>query len=355
MTIEQSTEQPNKILIVKPSSLGDIFHTFPAVSLLAEAWPECEFHWLVAPQFASVIKYSTSVSKTIIFPRKQLGSVKHFLPAFLKLRRELRQENYAKIIDFQGLLRSAFFAKIAKSSQYIGFATPREPLAKIFYNQTITIPDNCIHAVERNLSMAEQICGLKKNVQELPPLPSLPQFSTSAKALLKSKNCDRSDKFIGIALGARWESKRWPNDFFITIIQQLLEQVPTGKIILLGDSACSDVAANILKTVNHVNLISLVNKTSLSELIEVINCCELLICNDSGPMHIAAAAKKPIIAFFGPTLPERTGPYGAEYQIFQRKLDCIGCLKRYCPQGDMQCHKLNIDEIITATINYLTP
>lgn len=353
MTIEQSTDKPEKILIVKPSSLGDIFHTFPAVSLLAEAWPNCEFHWLVAPQFASVVKYSPAVSKIIIFPRQQLGSVKGFLPSFLKLKRELRQENYSKVIDFQGLLRSAFFAKLARSSQYIGFAQPREPLARIFYNQSISIPDSSIHAVERNLSMAEQICGLKKTFQQLPALPSLDEFSVSATALLNNAGCNKTATVVGIALGARWESKRWPDDFFTAIVKQLLEKAPKCKIILLGDDDSSISAANITESIKNQNLISLVGKTSLIELIEIINDCKLLICNDSGPMHIAAAAKKPVVAFFGPTLPERTGPYGAEYQIFQRKLDCIGCLKRYCPQGNMLCHELNVDEIVDAAIDYI--
>ncbi len=348
MTIEKTSNKPEKVLIVKPSSLGDIFHTFPAVSLLADAWPECEFHWLVSPQFASVIDYSPAVRRTIIFPRQQLGSIKSFFPAFFKLKHDLRQEKYSKVIDFQGLLRSAFFAKIASSTQYIGFNSPREPLAKIFYNQTISIPDNCIHAVDRNLFLAAQICGSEKTFQQLPSMPSLSKFAIGAATLLNDDGCSKTDKIIGIALGARWTSKRWPDTFFINLISRLIKKEPNSKIVLLGADDSLSCAANITDTLNNQRIISLVGKTTLTELIEIIHRCQLLICNDSGPMHIAAAAGKPVFAFFGPTVPEKTGPYGSKHHIFQRNLDCIGCLKRYCSKESMLCHELNIDEIVKA-------
>ncbi len=348
MPIEQTNETPEKVLIVKPSSLGDIFHAFPAVSLLAAAWPNCEFHWLVAPQFASVIEYSPSVSKTIIFPRQELGSISGFLPSFLKLRRELRQENYSKVIDFQGLFRSAFFARIAPATEHIGFAAPRESLAKLFYSRTITIPDSSIHAVDRNLFMAEQICGLAKPFDELQPLPSINNFAANSAKLLSDAGCSATDIIIGVALGARWASKRWPDNFFIDLIGQLTAKVPNCKIVLLGADDSLSCAANIIKSLKHQSIVSLVGKTTLTELIEIIHRCKLLICNDSGPMHIAAAADTPAFAFFGPTIPAKTGPYGSKHHIFQRNLDCIGCLKRYCSKESILCHELNIDEITTA-------
>jgi len=348
MTIEQTNEHPEKVLIVKPSSLGDIFHTFPAVSLLAAAWPNCEFHWLIAPQFATVIEYCPAVSKTIIFPRQQLGSISGFLPSFLKLKRELRQENYAKVIDFQGLFRSAFFARIAPAAEHIGFAAPRESLAKLFYNRSIAIPDSLIHAVDRNLFMAKQICGLTKQFEQLQPLPSINNFAVNSAKLLRDAGCGATDKIIGVALGARWASKRWPDKFFIDLISQLTSKLPNCKIVLLGADDSLDCATNIVNSLKHQSIVSLVGKTTLIELIEVIHRCELLICNDSGPMHIAAAANTPTFAFFGPTIPAKTGPYGSKHHIFQRNLDCIGCLKRYCSKESILCHELNIDEITTA-------
>ena len=351
MTIEQTSDKSEKVLIVKPSSLGDIFHTFPAVSLLAAAWPNCEFHWLVTPQFASVIDYSPPVSKTITFPRQQLGSIKGFLPAFLKLKNDLRQENYSKVIDFQGLFRSAFFARIAPSTQHIGFASPREPLAKLFYNKNIKIPDTCIHAVDRNLFMAKQICGLEKPFEDLPALPSISTYAATATKLLNEAGCNKTDKIIGIALGARWASKRWPDAFFIDLISKLTQKIPNYKFVLLGASDSLKCATSIIDKLKHKSIISLVGTTTLNELIEIIHHCELLICNDSGPMHIAAAANKPAFAFFGPTIPEKTGPYGVKHHIFQRNLDCIGCLKRYCSKESILCHELNIDKIVTAIID----
>lgn len=353
MTQIPLTNIPEKVLIVKPSSLGDIFHTFPAVSLLVEAWPNSEFHWLVAPQFASVIKYSPAVTKTIIFPRRELGAAKTILPAFFKLKHDLRQTTYTTVIDFQGLLRSAFFAKIAPAAQHIGFDSPRESLARVFYNQRIKLPNNCKHAVDRNLFMAEKISGLQKTFQQLPPLPSINAFAVNATRLLNNAGCDSDDQIIGVALGARWESKRWSDKFFTTLLRELTKQLPRYKIILLGATDCLSSAQNITTTLNNRQIVSLVGKTSLTELIEVIQQCKIVICNDSGPMHIAAAANKPVFAFFGPTIPANTGPYGSKHYIFQSKIDCIGCLKRYCPKGTMLCHELDINAIVEAVIKYM--
>ena len=336
-----------KILIVKPSSLGDILHTLPAVALLADAWPQAEFHWLVNSPFKDIIAYCPAVTEIIESPRRRLGSWRTFLPALAALRQQLRRHNYRRVIDFQGLLRSAAVARLAPAEEYIGFAAPREKLARLFYNRLIAVPGTCRHAVDKNLSLAEQICHVHSKDYHL---PSLPQFAASARQLMAQ--VPKQKTLVAVALGARWESKRWSAAFFADLLEQLLHNVSDISIILLGASDSLPEAEFISHSLNSSQITSLVGQTTLPELIEVIQLSNLLICNDSGPMHIAAAAGKTVFAFFGPTVPEQTGPYGKKHYIFQRDLHCIGCLKRYCPSGEMACHDLDIDEIVRKIKKY---
>ena len=121
-SLKKSPADVKRILIIKPSSLGDIFHAFPAVARLHELFPNAEFDWLVHPAFADALDYSpVPVKRKIIFRRRELGKISTMLPAMVELIRELRENTYDYIFDFQGLFRSAFFARMAKG-RVVGFS-----------------------------------------------------------------------------------------------------------------------------------------------------------------------------------------------------------------------------------------
>ncbi len=197
------------------------------------------------------------------------------------------------------------------------------------------------------MALVEQLCHLTSQEYRL---PSLPQFAIAARQLMKQ--VPQHKRVVAVALGARWESKRWSAAFFTDLLGKLLQELSDSTIILLGASDSLPDAETITRSLNSQQITSLVGQTTLPELIEIIQLSDLLICNDSGPMHIAAAAGKTVFAFFGPTIPEQTGPYGKKHYIFQRDLHCIGCLKRYCPNGEMACHDLDINNIVDQIKNY---
>ncbi len=257
-------------------------------------------------------------------------------------------------MDFQGLFRSAFFAWTAHSRKLVGFAEPREPVARIFYNWKIKVPDELIHAVEKNIYLAETVTGRKYDRSLRPALPVDTEASEALHKITTDLGLEQNSKIIGVALGARWESKRWPAKFFGDLTGKLIEQVPDLKIILLGANDCAAGASEIIKQ-NNTNpaIFSLVCKTGICELVEAIRDCGLLICNDSGPMHIAAAQGIPVCAFFGPTDPDITGTFGDFHYIFQRKVECIKCLQRICPNGTLKCHQLEIEPIVATLCKYI--
>lgn len=323
-----------RFLIVKPSSLGDVLHAFPAVhALCRETGGTAD--WLIHPAFAPVLKYLPEVGKTILFDRKGLGSFKMFLPTLLKLRKELKAEKYDAVIDLQGLFRSAWFAGMARSKVHAGPAKPREGCAKWFYNTKLEM-DPGEHAVPRNNRAIAAF--LKKTVDAVDfscPLSPVPEYLETAERLMAEAGIPAGRKIIGIATGTRWVTKQWEPEFFAEIVNKLDGDYT---IMLLGTKADSTDAQKVKSLLkNPENAFDLCGRSGTGDLVELIRKCSLLLCNDSGPMHIGAALDVPVLAFFGPTSPELTGPYSKKANVLQPDLECIRCFHKKC--ADPRCHR----------------
>ena len=343
----------NKILIIKPSSLGDIFHSFSAMPLLQKAFPDAQFDWFVRPEFKDAIAYCpVKINRTIDFPRTRLSKIKVFSKTFIEVRNNLRKEKYDLIIDFQGLMRSAIFTSLSRSSETAGFAHPKESLASLAYTHKVNISKDCVHAVDRYIALSEAVSGLKASTQ-MPELPQVDKFKNQLEEILKKHNIGPNDKLAGIIPGARWESKCWPPEFFAETAARFLEEHPDYKMLIIGSPEDRASAGKIIADASNENIISIAGDTGIGEMIEAIRLCRFLISNDSGPIHIAAALHKTVFALFGPTDPAKTGPYGDFHYIFQRDLDCIKCLKRTCPINSYLCHELDISKLLSKLDNYL--
>ena len=345
-----------KILIIKPSSLGDVLHAFPAVAALASSCGKenCRISWLIHPAFSDLLDYLPFVEKKIFFERKQLGNVATFLPAFFRLYVSLREEKYDEVFDLQGLFRSAVFSFLTKSPLRNGPAAPREKIAKIFYNRKMSFPSGIRHA-------ADKLCHMISSSENIPlpekfyTLPVLEKFRTKAFAAAKEAGLDipavlnSGRKIIAVAPGARWQSKMWGEKYFAEIISELDKNEP-GKycFMLLGSSAEKESICRLKQLLSPMEVFDLCGKTSVGELVELIRAASLLLCNDSGPMHIAAFTETVPAAFFGPTDPVLTGPCCKNALIFQAQdLACIKCFKKSCDH--LSCHKKpDLSGIISA-------
>ncbi len=349
-------ENKFKVLIIKPSSLGDIFHAYYAVNYLVNVKPEAQIDWLINPAFADILRYFPKINRIIPFERRKLGKINSFFTSFLDLYRAIRRDKYDLVIDFQGLFRSAFFAWIARSDGVFGFAHPKEKIATFFYKHRIIIPDNCIHAVDKNLNMIKQIFPVPVSAPipcDVPGIDSI--FNAQAELLLSNAGISIDDEICGIVIGARWPSKCFPESIFAGVIETLLDKQPQIKIVLLGTGDDSSVAARLSSQFVKFpgQVLSLVGKTGIGALVEIIRRCKIIISNDSGPIHIAALLNKTVFAFFGSTNPGKTGPYGSKHYIFELDLPCIHCLKRICPNSNLICHNLDNKIITDKLINFL--
>ena len=339
-----------RFLIVKPSSLGDILHAFPAVEALRKAYPDAVLDWVVNPAFAGLLDYMPGIERRILFRRKELGSLRTFFPAFFSLWKEIRKNRYDAVIDLQGLMRSALTARLARARKYYGPASGKENLAKLCYNVKLSYPPDVFHAVERNCAM---ICGIPC-VNSADPhyeLPVLAAKKQSAEQLLADAGFVRGKetRLIAVAPGARWETKQWPPEFFAEVMRGIAEKRNGALFLLLGSRGETLLAEKVKNAAGEITIFDLCGKTDLGELVELIRMSDLLLCNDSGPMHIAAAAGTPLLAFFGPTYPELTGPYCERKKVFQPELDCIKCFRKYCQHTS--CHRsISAGEVVDSAL-----
>ena len=323
-----------RILIIKPSSMGDVLHAFPAVHALMASDSGLSVDWVINPAFAELLDYLPGIRRKILFRRRELGRFSSFFSAARELLRELRREKYDAIIDLQGLFRSALVGIFARGGLLCGPAEAREKAARMCYRRKLRYPENTSHAIEKNCAMIKDFSGLEK-ISSHYPLPEVEKYSEAARRLL-AENGLQGKKWIAIAPGARWKTKQWPPEFFAAAAHRIADRLPDYDFVLLGSPSEKELCAKVRNAAPTVRFTDFSGQTTPGGLVEIIRHSELLVCNDSGPMHIAAAAGTPVLALFGPTDPSLTGPYGPQCRVVRPDLDCIGCLSKSCPTE--HCH-----------------
>jgi len=325
-----------RYLIVKPSSLGDILHAMPAVSALAKTAPDAKFDWVVKPAFAELPAYLPFVSRVIPFRDRELRKPARFLPELLRLRSDLRRDPYDAVIDLQGLVRSAVIGRLSGCALRAGPEAPRERPASKFYTRRLKGPGKPAHAVEVNNALVSDFLG-RTDLDFSLELPVNARTAERAAAIVaEAFGGSVPERFAVIAPGARWQTKKWPAEFFAAVMASLSRSDPGLKFLLVGTGDEAADAEAILAQSGDLPAASICGETTVGEMLETVRMASLMVCNDSGPMHIAAALGVPVAAVFGPTDPALTGPYCEKKSVFVPEIACIRCFLRYC--NDSLCH-----------------
>jgi lipopolysaccharide heptosyltransferase II len=310
-----------KILILKPSSLGDVIQALPVLRLLKLHFPDAEIFWWIDSALAPLVESDPDLTGLVRFERKRWARPQHW-PEMFRSVRWLRAQNFDLVIDLQCLARSGAFAWLARGKFLIGLDEVREG-ARGFYDLAVPRKNFYTHAVDWYLSVLPPLgVPIHKNFIWL---PERPEVSAVVNSKLKIKN----SKLILLQPGARWKNKRWPVNYFAELVRQLAEKFPAARFALLGSGEDRSLG-EIISRAAPEHTLNLCGETSLPEMIEWIRLCDLMITNDTGPMHVAAALGKPLVALFGPTEPRRTGPYGQLENVLRIDLPCSPCLKSDC-------------------------
>lgn len=311
-----------KILILKPSSLGDVIQALPVLRLLKQHHPASEIHWWIETRNAPLLAGDPDLAGLFHFDRARWASPRHWLEIASHLR-ELRRHRFDLVLDLQALARSAALGWLAKGNYFVGLHDPRE-LAHGWYDLSIPRPSPQTHAVDWYLETLRALrVPVHQNFEWL-PRRNLIADEVAARWPL------HGPALIALLPGARWDNKRWPAPHFHELVTQVNRTHPGTRFVILGGKSDSELASEITPAAS-APILDLTGRTTLLEMIEVLRQCRAVVTNDTGPMHIAAALRKPVIGLFGPTNPARTGPYGQTERALQRRdLPCVPCMKATC-------------------------
>ena len=319
------------MLIIKPSSLGDVVHSLPFLSVMRESFPRAEIHWVIAKGLEGLLENHPMVQKLLVINKdqwKEMKSIRGTVSEFKSLLGALKGESYDIAVDLQGLLRSGILTAASKAPVRLGFREARE-CSRLFYTQSIT-GGREIHAVDRYLKIASAL-GCDARTVEFP----LPLVKESLKIRQLKQEIG---EYAVFAPGARWKTKQWPAERFGRLSSMI--SIPS---IIIGSGA-DEALAKEAAAHSKGKAISMAGKTDIKELISLIRKAVFMVTNDSGPMHIAAACGVPVVALFGPTNPARTGPYGRGHIIIRGDSACAPCYKKKCK--DTRCmDSISVDQV----------
>ena len=279
------------ILIIKPSSLGDVVHTLPAVALLRDAHPHAEISWVINREFAPLLRGNSDVNHVQVFPRREfrgLGATGNLF-RWWRTTKLLRPD---LALDFQGLLRSALIARISGAREIYGMSDGREG-SRWFYHRVARV-DRHAHAVERYIKLAE-CAGATVGDSLRWPIPTgdpLPRFDDYPPFILLHPFARGGGKSLSTAL-----------------IQEFCRAFSPSRVVTVGQSQH--------KIEPPENCIELTNQTSLLQLIWLIRAARFVVSVDSGPMHIAAAVTDNLLSIHTWTDPRLVGPYNPDAWVWK--------------------------------------
>jgi heptosyltransferase I len=310
-----------KILILKPSSLGDVVQALPVLRLIKRHLPASEIYWWIDSNLAPLLEGDPDLAGVVRFERRRWAVPRYWGEIWHSVR-WLRQQAFDWVIDLQCLMRSGVFAWLANGKLSLGLDEPREG-ARGFYDHIVRRPSRLTHAVDWYLSVLPVLgVPVHADFQWLPQRPAL------AASVRRQWPVDGA-RWIVLQPGTRWPSKRWPVEAFAELVPLLASSNPGLRFAILGGVEDRSLGG-IIARADPVRCLDLTGRLSLPEMVEWIRLSELMISNDTGPMHVAAALGTRVIALFGPTEPRRTGPYGQLDHVLQLNLPCVPCLKRRC-------------------------
>lgn len=313
-----------KVLIVKTSSLGDVFHTLPALEDARRLRPDIEFHWLVEEAFAAIPGWHPAVTKVIPVAwrrwRNQLFSAEHRqeLRAFIQ---QLREQQYDAVIDAQGLIKSALFTRLARGPRYgLNKHSCREPLAAMAYQHKLAIARGQ-HAIPRVRRLFAAVLGYQ--------LPAQLSYGIDRQRWQRP-NID-GDYWLFLH-GTTWVTKLWPEQHWRELAEKV---VASGRQVVLpwGSEEEHQRAQRLASGLAGVQVLP---KLGLDSLNAYLAHAQAIVGVDTGLSHVAAALSVPAVAIYGATDAKLTGVLGPEVEVMSSTRQCAPCLSKQCLQPDQQ-------------------
>ena len=322
-----------RILIVRLGALGDIVHAVPVAAALRRAWPQATIDWMVSAKHREILELVPVIDRRLVVNDR--GGAAGGVPLVQAIR-AARRAAYDVAIDLQGLIKSAAIARASGALQVVGFAARylREPLARVFYTAThdpgrggIYAKDETRHVVQINLGILQAL-GLSPGAPEFP----IALVASAAAARMADATGGR---YALLNTGAAWPNKRWPPDRLAALARALHVRHGLMSVVLWGPGE-RPLAERVVAEASGAAVPS--PETTIADVVALARGATVMVSGDTGPTHIGAAVGTPIVGLYGPTRPERNGPWLPEDETVSRASVCEchhlrTCRRTLRPQG----------------------
>ncbi len=331
-----------RILVIKPSSLGDIVHTLPLVHGLKRCFPDCRIGWVVQQSFAPLLTADDAVDQLhpIHIPSTSdpqagrlawLSALRATITTLQALRTTFTGEPYDLILDLHASFRSGLLGRTNPGGVRLGFKDARE-LNTFFQQQLVAVPSSVQHALEKNLLFADHLAfRISKDDFYMRCQDSDRQ---AVEEFLREHSLAPETVLVYANPAARWQTKFWPVEYWADLADKFAE---LGMVMIFGGSSHDLAYIKTITSRMRTRAVTAAGRFSLPRSLALIQRSSLYVGLDSGPMHMAALSGIPVVALFGPTHPDRVGPYGVAHRIVRclepgtgELLACLECRKRSC-------------------------
>jgi lipopolysaccharide heptosyltransferase I len=315
---------PERVCVIKPSSLGDVVHALPVLSALRALWPGAKITWVVNRSLRGLLDGHPELDRVIAFDRGRARPNLAGLAMVTRFLASLRRERFDLAIDLQGLLRSGLMTYATGACVRVGLADAREGATR-FYTHRIPSPGPETHAVDRLLCVAE---ALGASIAE-------PRFVVAVgeadRRWARELLAEVPRPALVLNPGARWLTKRWPPEHFAEVARRAVETHGAG-LVAVGSPEDRPLVEALRARLPGVPLLDLSGRTSLPQLAALAAESDLFLSNDTGPLHLAAAAGAQVVGVYTCTSPSRTGPYGPNAAAVRSCVWCAPSFLKTCPR-----------------------
>jgi heptosyltransferase-1 len=298
--------------------MGDLIHALPAAAALRRAFPQARLDWIVDARHRELLDLVPVIDRRIAIDTGAAASL-------VEAVRELRRTRYDAALDLQGLLKSAVLARLSGADRVIGFSTPllRERLASFFYTETAGV--GAEHVIKKNLSLLRALdIDVQQAAIEFPLEDRRPEIAAAARQRL---GILATERFAIINPGAAWPNKRWPTVYFAEVASALKTNHGLRSVVLWGPGE-EQLAKDVVDASHGSAAVS--PPTTLADLVSLTKAATIMVSGDTGPLHVAGAVGTPLVGIFGPTNPERNGPWDLSDAWASRFGNCQCHYQREC-------------------------